>query len=134
MQARIDPKTGFLVSADDPDSIFEFFMTGHLPAKAPAKKKRRTVTISSRMIMLGFFKAFIPNECMNRRVSPHTDDSRHLLAQEAARIMAEEGVRDFRFAKRKAAERLGFDPRSLHLPTNLEVEQALAEHQRLFQC
>jgi hypothetical protein len=71
---------------------------------------------------------------MNRRASPCTDDSRYLLAQEAARIMAEEGVQDFRFAKRKAAERLGFDVRSLHLPTNLEVEQALAEHQRLFRA
>ena len=70
---------------------------------------------------------------MNRRVSPRTDDSRRLLTHEAARIMAEEGVRDFLFAKRKAAERLGFDPRSLHMPTNIEVEQALIERQRLFQ-
>lgn len=62
------------------------------------------------------------------------DDSRRLLTQEAARIMSEEGVRDFLFAKRKAAERLGFDPRSLHLPTNLEVEAALSERQRLFQA
>ena len=69
---------------------------------------------------------------MNRRVSPQTDDMRRLLTQEAARIMSEEGVRDFLFAKRKAAERLGLDPRSMHLPTNLEVEAALAEHQRLF--
>jgi penicillin-binding protein 1A len=38
-EARIDPNTGLLVSADDPDSIFEFFETGHLPAKAPDKKK-----------------------------------------------------------------------------------------------
>ncbi len=71
---------------------------------------------------------------MTRRVSPHMDDLRRLLTQEAARIMSEEGVRDFLFAKRKAAERLGFDPRSLHLPTNLEVEEALAEHQRLFRA
>src|SRR5579863_4369757 len=71
---------------------------------------------------------------MNRRVSPQTDDLRRLLTQEAARIMSEEGVRDFLFAKRKAAERLGFDPRSLHLPTNLEVEEALAARQRLFQA
>ena len=69
---------------------------------------------------------------MTRRVSPRLDDSRRLLTQEAARIMSEEGVRDFLFAKRKAAERLGFDPRSLHMPTNVEVEEALAEHQRLF--
>lgn len=71
---------------------------------------------------------------MTRRVSSRTDELRYLLAQEAARIMAEEGVRDFRFAKRKAAERLGFDMRYLHLPTNLEVEQALALHQRLFRA
>jgi penicillin-binding protein 1A len=38
-EARIDPNTGLLVSADDPDSIFEFFETGHLPDKAPDKKK-----------------------------------------------------------------------------------------------
>ena len=69
---------------------------------------------------------------MTRRVAPHMHDSRHLMAQEAARIMAEEGVRDFRFAKHKAAERLGFDTRSLHMPTNVEVEAALAERQRLF--
>lgn len=62
------------------------------------------------------------------------DDLRRLLAQETARILAEEGVRDFRFAKRKAAERLGFDARSLHMPTNLEVEQALGVHQRLFRA
>ncbi|HET7650274.1 MAG TPA: hypothetical protein VFL15_06210 [Gammaproteobacteria bacterium] len=71
---------------------------------------------------------------MTRRASPRTDDSRRLLTEEAARIMAEEGVRDFLFAKRKAAERLGFDPRSLHMPTNLEVEHAVMERQRLFQA
>ncbi|MGH8282166.1 MAG: hypothetical protein ACRERZ_08260 [Gammaproteobacteria bacterium] len=69
---------------------------------------------------------------MTRRTLPRMDDSRRLLAQEAARIMAEEGVRDFHVAKRKAAARRGFDVRSLHMPTNLEVEQALAAHQRLF--
>ena len=37
-EARIDPNTGLLVSADDPNSIFEFFQTGRLPAKAPEKK------------------------------------------------------------------------------------------------
>lgn len=71
---------------------------------------------------------------MTRRASPRMDDLRYLLAQETARILAEEGVRDFRFAKRKAAERLGFDQRNLHLPTNLEVEQALGAHQRLFRA
>lgn len=53
------------------------------------------------------------------------------VAQEAARLMSEHGIRDFRHAKLKAAERLGIvDTQSL--PRNLEVEQALREHQRLF--
>ena len=69
---------------------------------------------------------------MTRRAAPHTHESRHRLAQEAARIMSEEGVRDFRFAKHKAAVRLGFDTRRLPMPTNVEVETALAERQRLF--
>jgi penicillin-binding protein 1A len=37
-EARIDPNTGLLVGADDPDSIFEYFLTGHLPEKADKKK------------------------------------------------------------------------------------------------
>ena len=36
-----------------------------------------------------------------------SDNLRRALAQEAARIMAEHGIRDFLIAKRKAAERLG---------------------------
>ena len=43
-QARIDANTGLLVSADDPDSIFEYFESGHLPAKAPDKKKQDSGT------------------------------------------------------------------------------------------
>jgi penicillin-binding protein 1A len=38
-EARIDPNTGLLVSADDPESIFEYFLTGHLPEKEADKKK-----------------------------------------------------------------------------------------------
>ena len=37
--ARIDPNTGLLANADDPDSIWEYFLTGHLPAKEAEKKK-----------------------------------------------------------------------------------------------
>ncbi len=59
------------------------------------------------------------------------DRGRVLIAQEAARILAEEGVRDYLLAKRKAAQRLGF-PANVKLPRNLEVEDALRAHQRLF--
>ena len=56
---------------------------------------------------------------------------RKLLAIEAAKIMTESGVKDFYAAKRKAAIRLGI-PNTKHLPRNIEIEQALSEHQRLF--
>ena len=57
--------------------------------------------------------------------------SRLRIAQEAARLMSEHGIRDFHHAKLKAAERLGIlDTQAL--PRNLEIEDALREHQRLF--
>lgn len=58
---------------------------------------------------------------------------RHLLSQECARIMANEGITDFLAAKRKASARLGISGKK-YLPTNVEVEQALLEYQRLFQA
>lgn len=58
-------------------------------------------------------------------------ERRAQIAQEAARIMTEHGVSDFQQAKRKAAERLGFFDEA-SLPRNVEVEEALREHQRLF--
>jgi hypothetical protein len=58
------------------------------------------------------------------------EQNRIRVAQEAARLMTEHGIQDFATAKRKAAERLGLPAR--HLPTNLEIEQALIAHQRLF--
>ncbi|NUO77365.1 MAG: hypothetical protein HOQ32_15310 [Lysobacter sp.] len=60
-----------------------------------------------------------------------TRERRHRLAHEAARLMAEGGIRDYHQAKLKAAERLGiFDDASL--PRNREIEDALREYQRLF--
>lgn len=68
---------------------------------------------------------------MNRHSSPRKDNLRRALAQEAARIMAQHGIHDFLTAKRKAAERLGVTDASA-LPRNTEIEEALAEYQRLF--
>ncbi len=60
-----------------------------------------------------------------------TRELRQHLAFEAARLMAEGGVRDYHQAKLKAAQRLGiFDDASL--PRNREIEDALREYQRLF--
>ena len=67
-----------------------------------------------------------------RRNPTRGDHLRRALAQEAARLMAEHGIRDFLAAKRKAAERLGVVDGSALLPKNSEIESALAEYQRLF--
>jgi uncharacterized protein YgbK (DUF1537 family) len=66
-----------------------------------------------------------------KKFTPRTDNMRRALAQEAARIMSEHGVRDFLVAKRKAAERFGVTDNAV-LPKNIEIETALAEYQRLF--
>ncbi|MEY4847036.1 MAG: hypothetical protein RLZZ36_149 [Pseudomonadota bacterium] len=66
-----------------------------------------------------------------KKPAPRTEHLRRALAQEAARVMAEHGVRDFLLAKRKAAERFGVVDGSV-LPRNTEIEEALQEYQRLF--
>ena len=53
------------------------------------------------------------------------------IAQEAARLMTEEGVRDYYAAKRKAAQHLGA-PDTRNMPRNNEIEAALEDYQRLF--
>ena len=60
-----------------------------------------------------------------------TRERRHRLANEAARLMAEGGFRDYHQAKLKAAERLGIHD-DASLPRNREIEDALREYQRLF--
>jgi hypothetical protein len=69
---------------------------------------------------------------MSKRTNPRGEQLRRALAQEAARIMSEQGIDDYRLAKRKAAERLGATDIAV-LPKNTEIEEALAAHQRLFQ-
>lgn len=59
------------------------------------------------------------------------DQMRRRIAVEAARLISEHGIRDYHLAKRKAAERLGV-PVDAALPKNAEIEDALREHQRLF--
>jgi hypothetical protein len=59
-------------------------------------------------------------------------EARQRLAFEAARLMAEGGIRDYHVAKLRAAARLGVLDHSV-LPRNAEIELALREYQRLFQ-
>ena len=69
----------------------------------------------------------------HHRIHAHDRQQRNRLrvAQEAARLMSEHGIRDFHHAKLKAAERLGIHDAQA-LPRNQEIEQALRERQRLF--
>lgn len=57
--------------------------------------------------------------------------ARKQIVSEAARIMAEEGVRDFQMAKRKAARRLNIDE-TKNLPTNQEIDEAMRGYVELF--
>lgn len=57
--------------------------------------------------------------------------TRQVVAREAARIIADQGIDNYRQAKVKAAERLGFRDKGA-LPSNTEIESALIEHHRLF--
>ncbi|HET9835943.1 MAG TPA: hypothetical protein VFP88_06340 [Rhodanobacteraceae bacterium] len=58
---------------------------------------------------------------------------RRRVAVEAARLISEHGIRDFRMAKRKAAQHIGVSDEGF-LPRNREIEDALREHQRLFRA
>jgi hypothetical protein len=60
------------------------------------------------------------------------DLMREQLAQQAAKLMAEDGITDHAFAKRKAARQLGAAD-TQHLPSNQEVDDALHSYRLLFQ-
>jgi hypothetical protein len=68
---------------------------------------------------------------MPKRATQRVGELRIRVAEEAARIMREQGIRDFLLAKRKAADRLGIVERHA-LPANQEIADALAAQQRLF--
>ncbi len=68
---------------------------------------------------------------MGRKRTSESDRARQVVAQEAARIIVDHGVRDYRVAKQKAAERLGMSARG-SLPGNAEVEAAVADHLQIF--
>lgn len=63
---------------------------------------------------------------------PKGAQSRALIAEQAARYIAEHGIRDYGLAKRKAARLLGL-PEGHALPSNEEVDLALIERQSLYE-
>lgn len=56
---------------------------------------------------------------------------RQRIAQQAARMMAEDGVSDYAYAKKKASRQLGISENAV-MPSNQEIEEALRLHNALF--
>lgn len=69
---------------------------------------------------------------MAREHLTRRDLMREQLAHQAAKLMAENGINDYAFAKRKAARQLGASD-TQHLPSNQEVDDALQSYRALFQ-
>ncbi len=68
---------------------------------------------------------------MARETHSRQRQLREQIAQLAARLIAEDGIDDWGLAKKKAARTLGLAEAHC-LPTNVELEAALLEHQRIF--
>ena len=59
------------------------------------------------------------------------DHLRQMIAQQAARMMAEDGVHDYGYAKKKAGRQLGVSENSV-LPTNAEIEEEIRLYHQLY--
>lgn len=59
-------------------------------------------------------------------------NTRQLIADEAARLLHEEGYRDYLVAKNKAAQRLGVSNRKQAQPSNIEIHDALVARINLY--
>jgi len=71
-------------------------------------------------------------EHASRNHAHKRDLMREQLAHQAAKLMAEGGITDHAFAKRKAARQLGAAD-TQHLPSNQEVDDALHSYRALYQ-
>lgn len=69
---------------------------------------------------------------MSKDRTQRRDLMREQLAHQAARLMAEDGITDYAFAKRKAAKQMGATD-TQHLPSNQQVEDALRSFRALYQ-
>lgn len=63
--------------------------------------------------------------------APRPHQLRQLIAQQAARMMAEEGISDYSYAKRKAARQLAANNVDC-LPTNSEIENELKLYHEIY--
>ncbi len=70
-------------------------------------------------------------EKINKMAKENMQQLRQLIAQQAARMMAEDGISDFAYAKMKAGRQLGASENSV-LPSNVEVEEELKLYNAIF--
>ena len=56
---------------------------------------------------------------------------RQLIAQKAAQMMAEDGINDFGYAKKKAGKQLGVNEASV-MPTNAEIEEEIRLYHEIY--
>ena len=61
----------------------------------------------------------------------NTDHIRQLIAQKAAQMMAEDGINDFAYAKKKAGKQLGVSEASV-MPTNAEIEYEIRLYHEIY--
>ena len=61
----------------------------------------------------------------------NTDQLRQLIAQKAAQMMAEDGINDFAYAKKKASKQLGVIEASV-MPTNAEIEDEIRLYHEIY--
>jgi hypothetical protein len=69
---------------------------------------------------------------MRRKAS--SPQLRQQIATVCARLMVQEGVKDFQMAKKKATTELGVSHNKSHLPSNAEIEAEIMLYLRLFQA
>ena len=61
----------------------------------------------------------------------NTNHIRQLIAQKAAQMMAEDGINDFAYAKKKAGKQLGMSEASV-MPTNAEIEEEVRLYHEIY--
>ena len=61
----------------------------------------------------------------------NTNHIRQLIAQKAAQMMAEDGINDFAYAKKKAGKQLGMIEASV-MPTNAEIEEEIRLYHEIY--
>ena len=68
---------------------------------------------------------------MARETGSRQHQLRQLIAQQAARMMAEEGISDYGHAKRKAGRQLGVTDANC-FPSNAEIEEEIKLHHQIY--